>query len=280
MKSKLSPIIAIAATGFSCSVVLSFSAFDSAQALSFTPFSFTTNFSTSGAFDPTQDVRLDSVVVGGNSLSKFELVNSAKIISNSQNLLASVRGPNTPQDPLVGEGPQTDSPTDADITASLGNLNLSSLVNTAEFSGTAVVDVFFNNPVSNFFFWERGGMPGHGGNSDLLVEALSADGTTVLASYKILRANYTDAGYSLISTSGPGFITGEQGVGSIGLRLDGATTTRLRLTSFEPDDNGPDFKVVAEAIPESSSTLGLLILGVASVSSTLKKKWEASQRSD
>lgn len=278
MKNNLNRLIKLFASTVPFSVGISFVTFYSAQAASFTPFSFTTNFSTSGVFDPTKDVRLDSVVVNGNSISQFELVNNAQIISNDQNLIASVSGPNTPQDLLVGEGPQTDFPTDGDITASLGNLNLSSLVNTSEDSGTAVVDVFFDNPVSTLFLWERGGAPGSGGNSDLLVEALSGDGNTVLASYQILRTNYTDAGYSLISTSGAGFLTNEQGVGSIGLRLDGASTTRLRLSSTGPIDNGPDFKVVAEAVPEASSIpepssiLGLLTLGILGLGSTFRKK--------
>ena len=46
---------------------------------------------------------------------------------------------------------------------------------------------------------ERGGAPGGAvaGDSDLLVEAIADDGTTVLASYKILRANYTKADYKI-----------------------------------------------------------------------------------
>lgn len=94
----------------------------------------------------------------------------------------------------------------------------------------------------------------------------------MLASYQILRTNYTDAGYSLISTSGASFTTNEQGVGSIGLRLDGASSTRLRLSSNQPTDNGPDFKVVAEAVPEPTSILGLLTLGILGLGSTFMKK--------
>jgi hypothetical protein len=61
----------------------------SAQAASFTPFSFTTNRTASPATgpgllnDPTRDIRLDSIVTTtGRVYSQFEVVNAARILQN------------------------------------------------------------------------------------------------------------------------------------------------------------------------------------------------------
>ncbi|KAF3885199.1 MULTISPECIES: hypothetical protein [Nostocales] len=60
------------------------------MAASFIPFSFKTNVTASPINDPTsnllndptRDIRLDSVVFNGNTISNFELVNQAKILQN------------------------------------------------------------------------------------------------------------------------------------------------------------------------------------------------------
>lgn len=257
-----------------------------AQAASFTPFPFTTNVTASPSpdptsvllNDPTKDIRLDSVVFGGNTISQFELVNEATILQNDTytatngnvyGILNSGRGPNTASDPLIGEGPSNPVGSSADIVGSLGNLNLNSLVVTRESAPTATIEVSFENPVDTFFFWERGGTPGGSvaGDSDLLVEALSDDGSTVLATYKILRANYTKADYNISSQVAPILNNGPFNIGSIGLNLDGITTKTLRLTSSNNNDringdNGPDFKVVAaQVVPEPSIIAGLVVVG-------------------
>lgn len=264
------------------------------QAATFTPFSFQTNVTASPPTDPTsnllndptKDIRLDSIVFGGGTINQFEVVSEAKVLRNDTytlpdgsvyGVLHSGRGPNTASDPLIGEGPSKPNPTDQDIVGSLGNLNLNSILVTRENANTASIEVSFANPVSLFFFWERGGTPGGAiaGDSDLLVEALSDDRSTVLASYKILRADYTKAAYNISTQVVPVLNNGPFNIGSIGLLLNDGTTKTLRLTSSNNNlgalggDNGPDFKVVA-AVPEPLTVTGVLVAGGFGV--VLKKR--------
>jgi hypothetical protein len=272
-----------------------------ARAASFSSFSFTTNRTASPSTgpnvvnDPTRDIRLDSVTTSsGNTYSIFELVSGAKILQNdtytaangqTYGILNSGRGGNTTNDPLIGEGPSKPVETAADIVGSLGNLNLNSLVVTRESAPTASFEVSFTNPIDKIFFWERGGSAGSStyGDSDLLVEALD-NGGGVIASYKILRQNYTPANFNISTVVTPILNNGPFNLGSIGLSLDGATTRSLRLTSTDNNrgpiggtppyygDNGPDFKLVATPGP-------LPILGGASAlawSRRLRRRIQAS----
>lgn len=264
-----------------------------AQAASFTPFSFKTNVTASPNLgpnpnllnDPTKDIRLDSVTIGSKTINQFQVVSGAKVIQNDTSTLPSGetygiansgRGPNTDTDSLIGEGPSKPNPTDADIVASLGNLNLNSLVVTRESANKVIIDVSFANAVNTFFFWERGGTPGStvAGDSDILVEALSDDGSSVLASYKILRANYTKAGYNISTRVNrpnpldpPLLNNGPFNIGSIGISLGSTYAKNLRLTSVgnnlgpQGGDNGPDFKIVAASVPEPSLVLSTLVAG-------------------
>ncbi|QMS91495.1 PEP-CTERM sorting domain-containing protein [Nostoc edaphicum CCNP1411] len=261
-----------------------------AQAASFTSFSFKTNVTatpindpTSSLLnDPTRDIRLDSVEFGGKTISSFEVVTGAEILQNDTytlpdgnvfGVLNSGRGPNTPDDALLPEGPSKPNPTAQDIVDSLGNLNLNSILVTRENADTASIEVSFANPVNTFFFWERGGAAGGpiAGDSDLLVEALG-ENNEVIATYKILRQNYTKADYNISSQVFPILNNGPFNIGSRGISLDGITTQTLRLTSSNnnglisgiPNDNGPDFKVIAatvKAVPESSTIMGALLVG-------------------
>jgi hypothetical protein len=269
------PLIAFAG------VVLSALPSPEASAASFSSFSFTTNRTASpppsGSAllnDPTRDIRLDSVTTStGTTYSIFEVVSGAKILQNdtyppvngtTYGILNSGRGGNTVVDPLVGEGPSKPVEAAADLVGSLGNLNLNSLVVTRESASTASFEVSFDNPIDKIFFWERGGSAGSSiyGDSDLLVEALD-NGGVVIASYKILRQNYTPANYNISTVVTPILNNGPFNIGSIGLSLDGATARTLRLTSTDNNkgpsggDNGPDFKLVATPGP-------LPILGGAS----------------
>lgn len=291
------PLIAFAG------VVLSVLPSPEAGAASFSSFSFTTNRTASpppsGSTllnDPSRDIRLDSVTTStGTTYSIFEVVTGAKILQNdtytaangqTYGILNSGRGGNTVGDPLVGEGPSKPVDSAADIVGSLGNLNLNSLVVTRESAPTASFEVSFDNPIDKIFFWERGGSAGSStyGDSDLLVEALDIGGV-VIASYKILRQNYTPANYNISSVVAPILNNGPFNIGSIGLSLDGATTRTLRLTSTDNNkgpiggtppyygDNGPDFKLVATPGP-------LPILGVASIlpwSRKLRRRLQAAQ---
>ena len=166
------------------------------------------------------------------------------------------------------------------IVDTLGNLNLNSILVTRENANKASIEVSFDNPVNTFFFWERGGTPGEAvaGDSDLLVEALD-DNNAVVASYKILRQNYTKADYNISTEVFPVLNNGPFNIGSLGISLDGITTKTLRLTSSNnnglipniPNDNGPDFKLVAaKTVPEPTTILGALFVG--GLGTILKRK--------
>lgn len=287
MKTILAKMMAIATSTTSISVTSLMVAVP-AQAASFTAFSFKTNVTatpindpTSNLLnDPTRDIRLDSVEFNNTTINNFEVVNQAKILQNDTytlpdtsvfGVLNSGRGPNTADDNLVPEGPSKPNPTDQDIVGSLGNLNLNSILVTRENANKASIEVSFANPVNTFFFWERGGTAGGtvAGDSDLLVEALD-DNNAVIGTYKILRQNYTKADYNISTVVAPILNNGPFNIGSIGITLDGITTKTLRLTSSNnnglipdlPNDNGPDFKVVAakvEVVPEPTAIVGVLL---------------------
>jgi hypothetical protein len=258
----------------------------SAQAATFVPFSYKTNVIATPdgtgnpnlLNDPTRDILLDSVTYNGQNYSNFEVVSGANLLQNDTyttatgeifGILNSGRGPNTPIDPLVTQGPSKPLTSAADIVASLGNLNLNSLVVTRESAPKASFEVSFSHPINTIYFWERGGNAGSStyGDSDILVEALDAV-DNVIASYQILRQNYTPAGYNISTLverpnplDPPLLNNGPFNIGSIGLSLQGATTSTLRLTSSDNNkgpiggtppysgDNGPDFKLIGAQQP-------------------------------
>jgi hypothetical protein len=240
----------------------------SAQAASFSSFSFTTHKTGS---NPRGDIRLDSVTVGGSTISNFSLVSHAEIIANPEfsggntGAASSDRGDQTHRDSLVEQGPIAEDPTNADVVASLGNLNLNSIIDTED-GGAATVDVFFDQPLSHFFFWERGK------NSDLTVQALDRD-RGLLASFKILREMWNDAGFKINTKE----ITDNQVVGSFGLKLEGATASILRLISTN-ESNGPDYKVVGEelqSVPEPATLAGI---GVTAATLALVRRRKATKQ--
>ncbi|WP_298917125.1 exosortase-dependent surface protein XDP2 [uncultured Nostoc sp.] len=298
MKSILAKTIAFS-TSAACISMVSLTVAVPVQAASFSTFSFQTNVTATPINDPTgrllndstRDVRLDSLEFHGKTISNFEVVKQGNILQNDTYTLAdggvfgilnSGRGPNTQYDNLVVEGPSKPNPTAQNIVDSLGNLNLNSILVTRENANKASIEVYFANPVNTFFFWERGGTAGGtvAGDSDLLVEALD-DNNAVIASYKILRQNYTKADYNISTVVEPIVNNGPFNIGSIGITLDRTTTRTLRLTSSNnnglipniPNDNGPDFKVVAanvETVPEPTTFMSLLL--VSSMGMVLKRQ--------
>jgi hypothetical protein len=253
-------------------LILSAGAPAPARAASFLPFSFVSSTSTSGPYDPTRDVRLDSVTIGGVVYDDLQVASDATIVlDDGVDLVrgggnyAAGRAPNAPADPWVGEGPATVTPTSTDLRDALGNLNLTSLVVTREAIGTAILDVSFATPTNTFFFYERGSAT-VAGNSDILVEALD-DAGAVIGAYKILRANYDDTGL-VVSTDVGAFSVLNVKLGSIGIQLD-VNVSRLRLISTQAanfQDGGPDWKIVASAAPIAAvpepGTLASVALGL------------------
>jgi hypothetical protein len=232
----------------------------------FEPFSFTSKVSESGEFDDG-DVRLDAVEYGRVKLPRWALqtVKRAKIlvddgvdVARGGHNLASGQGINSELDGLTGEGPATITPTHEDLTSTLDNFNLTSIVVTRENVGTASVEVSFALPVNTLFFWERGNATSPTtANSDLLVEALDWKGE-VTASYKLLRSQYAPTGIAITTWNGSFASPSTPGgayplLGSVGLRLDGVAR-RFRLTSVQEEvggtrDDGPDYKVIGALLP-------------------------------
>lgn len=243
---------------------------------SFTTFTFNTNYSfrtPSGTIkysptpaNPTRDIKLESVSFAGNTVSQFNLVNRADILHNDMIIPAkgqagpgsSDHGDNTVSDVYLPQGPAIENPTNADVVASLGNLNLNSIIDTEDNLGTSSFNVFFDHPSNSFFLFERGM------NSDLQVDAIDAKGNVIAGqSFKITRDLWKDAGYGVDTTE----INGTQEVGSYGIRFN-TDVAGLRLSSYI-GFNGPDYKVVAAHVPEPSALVGL---GVASGSLFLLRR--------
>lgn len=231
-----------------------------------TPFNFESKVSSSGEF-PDGDVRLDAVQYGEVKLPRWALqtVQSAEILiddgvdeARGGHNLASGQGINSALDSWASEGPATIEPTSDDITASLANYNLTSIVVTRENVGKASVEVRFALPVNTLFFWERGSTSSPTtANSDILVEAIDQRGR-VTASYKLLRSAYTPTGIAITTWNGsfasPSTPDGAYPqLGSVGLKLDGLAH-RFRLTSVQEEtggvrDDGPDYKLLGALLP-------------------------------
>jgi hypothetical protein len=201
--------------------------------------------------NPTQDVNLQSVTIGSLNINSFETVRTANIRQQLITKPTSEQGPaSSDRGDAVSNAtcPAVDAGmTNANVVASLGNLNLNCIIDTENGIGISEIDVFFNPSklVNTFFFWERGQ------ESDLQVEGLDINGNVVTPKFKINRTAWTPAGFGINTTE----TTQAQMLGSYGLRSD-TRLHGLRLFSRE-NFNGPDFKVVATQVPEPATMLGL-----------------------
>jgi PEP-CTERM putative exosortase interaction domain len=235
-------------------------------AFSLTPFSFSTNFT---GFDPKGDIWLNSVTTGlGPTYSSFNLVSGANIISNDVWTGGNTGAASADRGSLTTTGVNVEdlqgSPGEAHIVTSLGNLNLNNIIDTED-QGNFVIELLFKRKSDRFFFWERGM------NSKLLVEALDDLGN-VLSSYLMDSSTFDNAGFA-IHTMEPNNL---QAVGAQGLKLDGVTSKRLRLTASGAAFNGPDFKVVAVAsVPEPATIAGTVLAAGAAVAARRKRKAQA-----
>lgn len=250
-------------------------AFSATSAQAFSAFDFGTTFTPNPA-DPKKDIKLEAVTFGSKTYKDFLLVTDANIVQNDfvkTGPGSSDHGDGTVSDPYLPEGPKKENPTDADIVASLGNLNLNSIIDTEDDYGTSIIEVFFGKATDTFFFWERGNAltandPGPG-NSDLFVESLDKFGK-VLETFTITRNMWKDAGYSINTKE----INENQKVGSLGLKGT-QKAVGLRLTSHK-GFNGPDYKVVAQnvnvSVPEPASLAGLGMVAGALVVSRRRRQ--------
>jgi len=128
-------------------------------------FTFKTNYTTTDKSQWKSDISLSSVEIGSKTYSNFSLVKDVNIIQNdlwtggNTGAASSDRGDNA-------SGVQAENPTGSNLAASLGNLNLSNIIDTED-RGKFTLDLFFGKPVDNFLFFERGK------NSKLQVQALN-----------------------------------------------------------------------------------------------------------
>jgi hypothetical protein len=238
--------------------------FSSTSVQAFTPFNFTTQYSpdsSSLSFDPTRDIRLDSVMFGGNTVNNFTLVTSASQANNSHSLgpVSSDHGDNTVGDVSLSEGPLNEMPTNSDLVASLGNLNLNSILDTEDNAAGTSINVFFSQPTNHLFFFERGG------NSSLTVDLLDTNGLLLGTSYAIAQSLWNATGFSIDTTE----IAGAQPVVSFGLKHSDSIAG-VRLTAHA-GSNGPDFKVVGANVRDIPTPSLLLGLGLMAMK-TLKRR--------
>lgn len=242
-----------------------------ALGFSFSPFQFSTQWQGSA---PTGDVMLKSVTTGGQTINDLYTVTGANILQND----ARVRGNNNSGaassdrgDAVTNYGTVQEAATNDSIVSSLGNLNLNSIIDTED-RGGFTIDVTFAKAMNQFLFWERGM------NSALKVQAMG-EGNTVLAEYLLNSRpgqGFNSAGFGINTTE----INEVQPVGSLGLKLEGGYTNRLRLISVRNSSlyNGPDFKVVgASPVPEPMTIVGTAMAAGAFAAARRKRKAVAEQ---
>ncbi len=227
-----------------------------AQAASFTGFAY--NTTSTYANNPTEDIFLQSVSYGNKTISDFSLVTGATVIEND---LAGL-GPSSTDRGDDATSPDgfdpNEVPSAPEVVSYLGNLNLSNIIDTEEYS-RSVLELDFDKKVNTFFIKERGM------NSALTVEALDANGA-VIDNFRIDQTLWTDAGYALDTTE----IGFAQNVGSYGLKLDTAVS-KVRIIS-DYADFGPDYKIVAAQVPEPGSMAALGLIGAAAILAQRRKQ--------
>ncbi len=222
-------------------------------------FTFTTNYS---GTPPKGDVFLDSIQVGSKLISQFALVNKVENFTNDVWTGGNTGGASSDKGDEAS-GIAVENPTDSDIVASLGNLNLNNIVDTED-NGSFSMDVSFDKAFNSLLFWERGI------NSTIGVRINGITKTITAADFA-----KGDTGLTIDTTE----VNSAQKVGSYGLKLSdfgitGQYTGPVTLFSRSAF-KGPDFKVVGATVPEPATVLGLTAVAGALVASRRRKSADA-----
>lgn len=243
-------------------------------------FTFTTNLTTSGVPDAKGDILLKSVTYGGKTTSDFAFVKAVEILNNTP--IKSGLNPNTqtsnPEDKTknndnsgaasTDKGDHASSPivngqavgvsginepTGSNMAAYLGNNNLNNIIDTED-AGSFKLNLSFATAVKNLFFWERGM------NSTIRVQALDGMGKVIGNLLKLNSSTWGQAGYSINTQE----IDNTQRVGAWGVSLAdlgvSSPISAIQVSTVGSlGDNGPDFKVIAEPVPEPMTMAGLVL---------------------
>lgn len=216
--------------------------------------SFKTHFT---GDSPKGNIFLDAIEYDGLLRSDFSLVERANIVSNDLWAGGNTGAASADLGDNATIGLKQERVTNEGVVAALGNLNLTSIIDTED-RGNFAIDLFFDDMVDTVAFWERGM------NSRLDVQALDADGNLTGNLVKLGRSStWDDAGFRINTQE----IRRSQRVASTGLGLSdfgvSGAIAGIRVLSYT-GYNGPDWKVVglseAEAVPEPAALGGLALL--------------------
>ncbi|NEO31499.1 MAG: PEP-CTERM sorting domain-containing protein [Symploca sp. SIO3C6] len=238
-------------------------------------FSFQTNFDAAltGAQAAKGDILLQSVEFEGRTfdgitIDNFALVNQANIVSNDLWTRGNAGAASADLGDLATVGLKQEDVDNQGVVAALGNMYLSSIIDTED-KGNFAIDLRFEQAVDNLFFWERGM------NSKLDVQALDADGNVIGNLLNLDSNNWNYAGYKLNTKE----IKRAQKVGSLGVSLNDLGVvdpiTGIRVISRGRKYNGPDWKVIGSAasgnqvqpVPEPGTVISLALLGIPLIAS-------------
>lgn len=236
-----------------------------AQASNFNFSTFNFNTSVSGGVGSNQ--MLNSVSYGNRTYQGNDLIliNQVNVIQNDRWTGGNTGAASVDRGVGSSIGVIAENATNDQFLQALGNRNMNSIVDTED-KGSFTMEVSFEKAARDFLFWERGR------NSRLLVEALDTAGG-VVGRFLLDSGRSQQAGFNILTSEiNPGNKGKAQAVGSMGLRLNQATS-RLRLIS-RSNFNGADFKVMA-AVPEPMTLMGTALAAAACLSARRRKRPQA-----
>ncbi|WP_044170222.1 exosortase-dependent surface protein XDP2 [Kamptonema formosum] len=212
------------------------------------------------------DILLQSVEIGNTAITDFAVVSGANIVWNDLWTGGDTGAASADRGDLATVGLSQEKLDNNGVVAALGNLYLSSIIDTED-SGKSTIDLSFNKAVDKLFFWERGK------NSQLDIQALDAGGNLIGNLFSLGNSSsWQNAGYKLDTLE----INGAQDVGSKGVTLAdlgvSGPISGLRVIT-KSSYQGPDWKVVGSAasVPEPATLAGLGLVAGSLAASRRRK---------